>query len=111
MRNKVTNQPRVELDTVVVCNKDIISDAEKSCPTGEDPLAPKNECACLSACNVWCQGAYNIIGAFVAFVSSAATIIGLVLAFLPSSKGVGKNYLCFVYLTASEKIRVFAETV
>ena len=60
MRNKVTNQPRVELDTVVVCNKDIISDAEKSCPTGEDPLAPKNECACLSACNVWCQGAYNI---------------------------------------------------
>ena len=88
MSNKVSNKTissawtsGKQTSDQVVGNKDEIPDADKKCPNEPVPHPSKK----------WCgTRAYKKIGAFVAFVSAVATIVGLLAQFYSSRAPVGK---------------------
>ena len=71
----------------VVGNKDEIPDADKKCPNEPVPHPSRKWCGTGSNFDIWFEGAYKKIGAFVVFLSVVATIVGLLAQFLSSSVG------------------------
>ena len=79
--------PGTHVSHQVVGNRNEIPDADKSCPNEPVPHPSRKWCGTGSNFDIWFEGAYKKIGAFVAFVSAVAIIVVLLVQFLSSSVG------------------------